>query len=80
LNTNTSGWSWGSDSKWEVDRSSPNIDQDGWAFAVDFGGDDESYCGSKGIVHFVRRRRLVRLQTFSRKIPSIKPAVSTLIV
>jgi hypothetical protein len=59
----SAGWDWTEgDEGWKVD---PMTADEGWTYAVDFSGDPTSYSPSKGMVHFVRRRRLVRLQTFA---------------
>lgn len=59
----SAGWDWTEgDEGWKVD---PSTAEEGWMYAVDFGGDPLTYSKTKGIIHFVRRRRLIRLQTFA---------------
>ena len=60
------GWDWTSAahaSEWMVDKEFPNTDPDGWSYDVDF-GNFRNASGTKSMVHFVRRRRLVRIQDF----------------
>jgi hypothetical protein len=56
----SSGWRWEPDSNWKVDSNGLNTDEEGYAYATDFGGGDDSYKGVKGMTSFVRRRRLKR--------------------
>jgi hypothetical protein len=68
------GWLWDTDSSWSIDMAVTDIDGEGWSYAVDFPQftndnhpDALTTCGGSGIksmVHFVRRRRLRRLQYF----------------
>jgi hypothetical protein len=44
----------------QVDLDCSNTDEEGYAYATDFGGGDDSYWGVKGRTSFVRRRRLNR--------------------
>lgn len=39
----------------------------GWGYATDFGGSEESYYPEMGMTSYVRRRKMKRLQTFSRE-------------
>lgn len=58
------------DSTWKVDMSLNNVDADGWTYSTDFTSlKDETY-GSKvkGALHFVRRRKYVRFQSFDAKL------------
>jgi hypothetical protein len=48
---------------WAADKDLPNSDSDGWSYDVDFGTFQNS-SGKKQMVHFVRRRRLTRIQDF----------------
>ena len=41
--------------------------QAGWGYATDFGGAEESYYPEMGMTSYVRRRKMKRLQTFSRE-------------
>jgi hypothetical protein len=41
--------------------------QAGWGYATDFGGAEESYHAEMGMTSYVRRRKMKRLQTFSRE-------------
>lgn len=59
------GWSWEGD--WLMDTGTTNADKDGWSYAAEFGsfGDsDKSGSATKGMLHFVRRRKLIRHQFF----------------
>ena len=58
----TTGWHWEESDDWKIDPVSAD---EGWLYATDFGGDEQSYSATKGILHFVRRRRLIRLQSFA---------------
>ena len=58
----TTGWHWEDNDDWKIDPVSAD---EGWYYATDFGGDDQTYSATKGILHFVRRRRLIRLQSFA---------------
>lgn len=58
------GWDWTSAScEWMVDKEFPNTDSDGWSYDVDF-GNFRNASGTKAMMHFVRRRRLIRMQDF----------------
>ncbi len=46
-----------------IDTTSSNTDNEGWTYDVDFGTFENS-CDKKGMVHFVRRRRLYHEITF----------------
>jgi hypothetical protein len=63
------GWEWIAEISWKVDMNLDNVDNDGWSYAVDFGSFKDAYSGSKvkGALHFVRRRRLLRYQSFDSK-------------
>jgi hypothetical protein len=77
------GWEWGSDSAWvpkstvasDIEGSFTDSEPVsvltcvciGWEYAVNFGNIDEGSCGSKGLAHFVRRRRLIRKRCFLGK-------------
>lgn len=72
--TSSLGWVWDSDSTWSVEKALTDIDADGWSYSVDFGHftndnvpDAMMTCGGsaiKGAMHFVRRRKLGRIQSF----------------
>jgi hypothetical protein len=67
------GWKWDIDNPWEVDKvSNNNVDNDGWSYSVDFSSyaDAPNGVGKMGMMHFVRRRRLRRLQTFDANLIS----------
>ena len=49
---------------------SPVSDGQGWTYATNFGSIEESGSAVKGMVHFVRRRRRSRQQTFVGGWPS----------
>lgn len=58
------GWDWNAEgSPWSPDKEHPNTDEEGWSYDVDFGTFQNS-CSKKGMTHFVRRRRLTRIQDF----------------
>jgi hypothetical protein len=63
------GWEWIDDISWKVDMNLDNVDNDGWSYSVDFGSFKDAFSGSKvkGALHFVRRRRLLRYQSFDSK-------------
>ena len=46
-----------------IDTTLPNTDNEGWTYDVDFGLFENS-CDTKGMIHFVRRRRLYHEITF----------------
>jgi len=61
------GWSWDNpesngESQWNVDISPEWTDSEGWTYSVDFGSLNDTERGSalKGMMHFVRRRRMYR--------------------
>eukprot|EP01041_Mallomonas_annulata_P003979 gene3979-7930_t len=53
------GWEWDKDSNWVVDTNFPGTDGEGWSYDVNF-GTFESASATKGMMHFVRRRRRTR--------------------
>lgn len=71
------GWVWDADSVWQVELTLSDVDPDGYSYSVDFqhfNGDNSpdalTTCGGsaqKTMIHFVRRRRLARVQYFDRK-------------
>jgi hypothetical protein len=67
----STGWTWAADETWRVE---PTSSDGGWQYAVDFGGDEAAYAPTKGMAHFVRRRRLVRTQVFHAE-PLLGPGV-----
>jgi hypothetical protein len=68
------GWQW-DETPWMIDRGSSNskdTDIDGWTYSSDFTSFSSSSAstnisGIKGMMHFVRRRKLVRNQSFDGK-------------
>ena len=65
------GWYWdGSDSnglaQWNVDVSQVCSDSEGWIYSVDFSSfvDEDSGTAVKGMIHFVRRKRLYCTKLF----------------
>jgi len=60
------GWEWDQNSKWTVDKEFSNTDSDGWIYDVNFGS-FENASSKKGMMHFVRRRRVVRKLHFMSK-------------
>jgi hypothetical protein len=58
----SSGWEWFPIS-WSTDYEYPNTDAEGWSYDVDF-GNFQNASGVKKMIHFVRRRRMTRMQTF----------------
>jgi len=66
----SAGWEWTAEgSPWTADKDYPNTDGEGWAYDVDF-GTFQNASGVKKMVHFVRRRRLTRIQDFDGKLGS----------
>ncbi len=65
------GWNWEPDTVWAIDMSGTNVDPEGWTYNTDFGHfmDSTSGTGTKGMMHFVRRRKLVRSQSFDGESP-----------
>ncbi|KAJ1382532.1 hypothetical protein B484DRAFT_440757, partial [Ochromonadaceae sp. CCMP2298] len=63
------GWSWMAGADWVVDMNLDNIDEEGWTYSTDFSALQEESKGSKvkGMMHFVRRRKLQRFQCFDVK-------------
>eukprot|EP00596_Hydrurales_sp_CCMP1899_P006799 CAMPEP_0119043424 /NCGR_PEP_ID=MMETSP1177-20130426/21728_1 /TAXON_ID=2985 /ORGANISM="Ochromonas sp, Strain CCMP1899" /LENGTH=394 /DNA_ID=CAMNT_0007011455 /DNA_START=173 /DNA_END=1358 /DNA_ORIENTATION=- len=62
----SAGWRWDPDSTWKVDLDCLNTDEEGYAYATDFGGGiDDTHWGVKGRTSFVRRRRMNRLKSFN---------------
>ena len=58
------GWDWNAEgSPWAPDLEYPNTDNDGWSYDVDF-STFQNASSKKGMTHFVRRRRLTRIQDF----------------
>jgi len=59
------GWKWESEN-WSRDTSLTNADEHGWSYATDFLGYEDENSGSaiKSMMHFVRRKRLIRYQQF----------------
>lgn len=59
-------------SNWTIDKTLTNIDIDGWAYSTDFSSytDRDSGVAMKGMMHFVRRRRLIRKQFFNGRVYS----------
>lgn len=55
------GWEWKS-AEWDVDSNFHNTDVDGWSYCTNFGNFDNGSCETKGMLHFVRRRRYIRVQ------------------
>lgn len=51
---------------WKVDMNLENVDLEGWTYSADFGSLKDETCGHRvmGAMHFVRRRRWVRYQSF----------------
>eukprot|EP01039_Chlorochromonas_danica_P001241 gene1240-1353_t len=61
------GWMWEPEGNWMIDTGLPNADGDGWSYAADFstyGDSEKTGSGTKGLIHFVRRRKLIRSQYF----------------
>lgn len=61
------GWCWETEGGWMMDTGLPNADKEGWSFSTDFssfGDSDKTGSATKGILHFVRRRKLIRDQYF----------------
>ena len=63
----STGWMWSEGSEWKLTAGSSNVDESGWSYSTDFSSIDESSSGTKAMVHFVRRRRLMRSMTYRRK-------------
>jgi hypothetical protein len=77
------GWQWDANSSWSVDKQLTDIDADGWSYCTDFTSYSSEITGcintlvttagagkgtgQKGMMHFVRRRKLVRDQVFDSK-------------
>lgn len=69
------GWQW-DEAPWSIDKS-PTIngatDEEGWTYSSDFTSfssehqEKTNISGTKGIMHFVRRRKLARNQSFDGK-------------
>mmetsp|Transcript_21054 Transcript_21054/g.35659 ORF Transcript_21054/g.35659 Transcript_21054/m.35659 type:complete len:462 (+) Transcript_21054:110-1495(+) len=64
------GWSWLSGQDWTPDMNLDNIDEEGWTYAVNFSDFKDTNSGTnvKSILHFARRRRLLRYQIFDVKL------------
>lgn len=72
-----SGWLWDPESNWDVELNLTDVDAEGFSYSVDFQhftGDNTpdapmtcGGCGTKTMMHFVRRRRLARNQCFDGK-------------
>jgi hypothetical protein len=57
------GWQW--ESSWLVDMDAPNVDEDGWTYSSDFASmGDNGGVREKGMMHFVRRKKMIRTQLF----------------
>lgn len=59
----SAGWRWAPDSKWAVEIDG-TTDPEGWKYAVDFDSPEGSASKSKGMMHFVRWRKLQRTMHF----------------
>lgn len=62
------GWIW-VNNEWNVDLSLANVDESGWTYSADFSSLENEHVGSptKNMIHFVRRKRLLRSQLFTGK-------------
>lgn len=70
LHSFRAGWMWEPEGNWMIDTGLPNADGDGWSYAADFstyGDSEKTGSGTKGLIHFVRRRKLIRSQYFDGK-------------
>lgn len=59
----SAGWSSISNREWITDTNYRNTDDEGWSYDTDFGSFENAH-GKKGMMHFVRRRRLIKFQEF----------------
>jgi hypothetical protein len=67
------GWQW-DENPWMIDKGlAHETDEEGWTYSTDFTSfsnenpSNTNISGRKGMMHFVRRRRLVRNQSFDGK-------------
>ncbi|RYH03771.1 hypothetical protein EON65_46970 [archaeon] len=61
---------WEADSSWLIETGLPNVDTDGWSYSADFtsfGDSEQTGSAQKGMMHFVRRRKMVRDQCLDCK-------------
>lgn len=64
------GWVWEADSSWMIETGSANVDKEGWSYSADFtsfGESEQSGSAQKGMMHFVRRRKMIRDQCLDCK-------------
>lgn len=62
----SAGWHWVGE-KWHLDKSThEDVGEEGWVYAADFKTFVDASCGvgGKAMLHFVRRRRITRFQSF----------------
>lgn len=61
------GYEWIEDSNWTKDNTLANTDEDNWTYHTDFTSMIDLHIGSntKSLMHFVRRRRLIRYQRYN---------------
>lgn len=55
------GWVWLD--TWMVEKTN-ETDDEGWSYAVNFGTIETNAVATKGMTHFVRRRRFIRRQSY----------------
>jgi len=83
------GWQWDANSSWAVDKDLTDVDIEGWSYCSDFTSYSSEVIGcintltntagagrgsgTKNMMHFVRRRKLVRDQVFDGKYNAIYP-------
>jgi hypothetical protein len=60
----STGWVWDNDSTWTVVVEENKTDSDGWTYGVTFAALEEISKPIQGMTDFVRRRRIIRTQTF----------------
>ena len=61
----STGWEWVDGVTWVVDEGAPGTDAEGWSYASNFGSISTNSSATKGMTHFVRRRRYTRKQYFN---------------
>lgn len=71
MRVSTLGWYWESSdnsglAQWNIDNSQECSDSEGWTYSVDFSSfiDADSGSAVKGMIHFVRRKRLYCTKLF----------------